>query len=212
MAFIRSVIGFMVCTFFLATAVVAQTTTDTTKVNINDSTTVINNAIQAPATIAKTDSPKVKKHKFEPIPKKAGLLSAIVPGSGQIYNRQYWKAPLVFAAAGTAVYLFSYNYDKYITYRKAYFGRLTNGGYSTADETEDIKRYTTDNLKTLQDEYRKYLDMTVLFSAVGYAAQVIDAIASAHLRNFDMSRDISMRFKPVVDPNYIGMGLAVNFK
>ena len=93
---------------------------------------------------------------------------------------------------------------------------MTNGGNSTADETEEIKRYATGDLKTLQDEYRKYLDMTVILSAVGYAAQVIDAIASAHLKNFDMSRDISFQFKPSVQPSYAGLGVGVgvtmNFK
>jgi hypothetical protein len=159
---------------------------------------------------------KIKKHKFEPIPKKSGLFSAIIPGTGQIYNRQYWKVPLVYGAAAASIYFFSYNYDKYTTYKKAYFGRLTNGGNSTADETEEIKRYATGDLKTLQDEYRKYLDMTVILSAVGYAAQVIDAIASAHLKNFDMSRDISFQFKPSVQPSYAGLGVGVgvtmNFK
>ena len=54
--------------------------------------------------------------------------------------------------------------------------------------------------------------MTVLLTALGYTVQVIDAIASAHLKNFDISRDISLRIQPVAQPNYIGMGLAVNFK
>jgi hypothetical protein len=159
---------------------------------------------------------KTKKHKFEPIPKKAGLFSAIVPGTGQIYNRQYWKVPLVYGAAAGSIYFFSFNYNKYSTYKKAYFGRLTNGGNSTADETEEMKRYTTADLKTLQDEYRKYLDMTVMLSALGYAIQVIDAIASAHLKNFDMSRDISFQFKPTVQPSYagvgVGVGVTMNFK
>jgi len=180
-----------------------------------DTATVHTNSQQG-RVVANDSLSKTKKHKFEPIPKKAGLFSAIIPGTGQIYNRQYWKVPLVYGAAAAGIYFFSFNYDKYSTYKQAYFSRLTNGGNSTADETEEIKRYTTADLKTLQDQYRKYLDMTVVLSAVGYAVQVIDAIASAHLKNFDMSRDISFQFKPSVQPSYagvgVGVGVTMNFK
>lgn len=166
--------------------------------------------------LAAVDTAKKKKHKFEPIPKKAGLFSAIIPGTGQIYNRQYWKVPLVYGAAAAGIYFFSFNYNQYTSYKKAYFGRLTNGGNVLASETEEQKRYTTADLKTLQDEYRKYLDMTVMLSALGYAVQVIDAIASAHLKNFDMSRDISFQFKPTATPTYagvgVGVGVTMNFK
>ena len=72
--------------------------------------------------------------------------------------------------------------------------------------------YTIDQLQQLQNDYNKYLDLTVLFSSLGYALQVLDAITSAHLKNFDISRDISMKMTPVATPNSIGMGLVVNFK
>jgi hypothetical protein len=170
--------------------------------------TVKNNATAADTALVT----KIRKPKFEPKPKKAGLYSAILPGSGQFYNRQYWKPPVIYAGMAVAGYFFVFNLDKYQTYKKAYFGRLTNGGKSTAEETDEMKLYTTENLKTLQDEYRKYLDMTVLLSAAGYMAQVIDAIVSAHLKNFDMSRDISLRLKPVAEPNFVGFGVAMNFK
>mgnify|MGYP000960058521 CR=1 FL=1 len=154
---------------------------------------------------------EVKPQKFEPKPKKAGMYSAILPGSGQFYNRQYWKVPAIYVGVAAAGYFINFNLTNYQKYRKAYYTRIDNDP-TTVDTDIETKKYTTENLKQLQDQYRKWLDMTVLFTALGYTVQVIDAIASAHLKNFDISRDISLRIQPVAQPNYIGMGLAVNFK
>lgn len=154
---------------------------------------------------------EVKPQKFEPKPKKAGMYSAILPGSGQFYNRQYWKVPAIYVGAAAAGYFINFNLTNYQKYRKAYYTRIDNDP-TTVDTDIETKKYTTENLKQLQDQYRKWLDMTVLLTALGYTVQVIDAIASAHLKNFDISRDISLRIQPVAQPNYIGMGLAVNFK
>ena len=205
--------GAQVISDTIQTATPAVTDTNIATTTINRADTV--RLTHADSAGRKADSAlvaKMKKTPWVPKPKKAGLYSAILPGSGQIYNRQYWKAPVIYAGLFAAGYFFQYNLDKYHTYRKAYFGRLTNGGAVSSTEPEDVQRYTTENLKTLQDEYRKYLDLTVLFSALGYTAQVIDAIAAAHLRGFDMSRDISFRFQPVVMPNYIGAGVVMNLK
>ncbi len=154
---------------------------------------------------------EVKPHKFEPKPKKAGMYSSILPGSGQFYNRQYWKVPAIYVGVAAAGYFINFNLTNYQKYRKAYYTRIDNDP-TTVDTDIETKKYTTENLKQLQDQYRKWLDMTVLLTALGYTVQVIDAIASAHLKNFDISRDISLRIQPVAQPNYIGMGLAVNFK
>ena len=170
-----------------------------------------------PGAMGKTDSATkekvpdvivVKTGPFQPNPKKAGLYSAIVPGLGQMYNRQYWKIPVVYAGLAIAGYYFIDNLNNYQTYRKAYIGRVNNP-YPT-DKYVGI--YTIDQLQQLQNDYNKYLDLTVLFSSLGYALQVLDAITSAHLKNFDISRDISMKMTPVATPNSIGMGLVVNFK
>lgn len=154
---------------------------------------------------------EVKPQKFEPKPKKAGMYSAILPGSGQFYNRQYWKVPAIYVGVAAAGYFINFNLTNYQKYRKAYYTRIDNDP-TTVDTDIETKKYTTENLKQLQDQYRKWLDMTVLLTALGYTVQVIDAIASAHLKNFDISRDISLRIQPVAQPNYIGMGLAFNFK
>lgn len=184
------------------TATAKELSTDTTLAVIDPLPKAVQDSFKAK---------EIKPHKFEPKPKKAGMYSAILPGSGQFYNRQYWKVPAIYVGVAAAGYFINFNLTNYQKYRKAYYTRIDNDP-TTVDTDIETKKYTTENLKQLQDQYRKWLDMTVLLTALGYTVQVIDAIASAHLKNFDISRDISLRIQPVAQPNYIGMGLAVNFK
>ena len=149
-----------------------------------------------------------KKGPFQPNPKKAGLYSALVPGLGQLYNRNYWKVPVVYVGIGVAGYFILRNLDSFQVFRKAYIGRINNA-YPT---DKYVGVYTNSQLQQLQNDYNKYLDMTILFSTVGYALQVIDAITSAHLKNFDISRDISMRVRPVGTQTGVGLGLVMNFR
>lgn len=150
---------------------------------------------------------KYQPQPFQPNPKKAGLYSAILPGAGQLYNKQYWKIPLIYAGVGAAVYFIQFNTEKYQTYRKAYIASLEGR------EHEFTGKYDQSALKQLQDGYKRYLDMTLLLTAVGYTLQVIDAVVFAHLKNFDVSPDISMRMAPVSYPNGgAGLGLVFSLK
>jgi hypothetical protein len=148
------------------------------------------------------------KQAFQPNPKRAGLYSAIVPGLGQFYNRQYWKVPVIYAGLAVAGYYFADNLKNYQDYRKAYIGRINNP--YPADKYVGI--YTIDQLHTLQNDYNRYLNLTVLATSVGYMLQVMEAITGAHLKNFDVSRDISLHAQPIVYPRAIGFSVAVNFK
>lgn len=150
-----------------------------------------------------------KKQVFQPNAKKAGMYSSILPGLGQAYNRQYWKVPVVYAILGTAGYFIGYNFTKYKEYQQAYIYSI-DGDNSTNDKLS--LQYDATQLKRLQDNYKKDLDVIVLLTSVGYALQIMDAVASAHLKNFDISRDISMKMKPVMQQNYVGIGLVMNFK
>lgn len=152
------------------------------------------------------DTTRYRQAPGYPNPKKAGLYSAILPGTGQIYNKQYWKLPLVYGGVAVAVYAIKFNTDQYQKYRRAYIASLEGR------EHEFTNVYTPAALKQLQDGYKRYLDMSILFTGIGYTLQVIDAIVFAHLKNFDVSRDLTMRMQPVASPNGIGMGLVVNFK
>ena len=161
------------------------------------------------STTVTIDSVKLSvHHTFQPNPKKAGMYSAIVPGLGQLYDRQYWKIPVIYSGFAVAGYFFINNLNNYESYRIAYIGRINNP-YPT---DKYVGLYTTAQLQQLQNDYNKYLDLTVMISVIGYSMQIIDAITSAHLKNFDMSRDISVKFRPVISPNGIGIGVAFTRK
>jgi len=153
-----------------------------------------------------------EKKVYEPKPKKSALYSAIFPGIGQINNRQYWKVPVVYVGVGVAAYFLVENTRQYRRYRKAYVERLSNPNYQ--DEFSEL--YSNNpNLPTLlknnQDQYKKWLDMTYLYTGVGYLLQIVDALAFAHLKNFDISQDISLRFQTVPNPNGVGVGFVMRF-
>jgi len=190
----------------------AQAVPDTSLNNIITDTIHQKKAIPGPQPVIKSTADSTplisaKRKPFQPNPKKAGLYSALLPGLGQLYNRQYWKVPVVYVGIGAAGYFFVKNLNNYQSYRKAYISRINNPNYT--DKYTGI--YTPEQLQQLQNDYNKYLDLTVLLSAVGYTLQVLDAITSAHLKNFDISRDISMRLSPVATPQGVGLGLVMNF-
>jgi hypothetical protein len=156
------------------------------------------------------DSLKAKFLPFQPNPKKSALYSAICPGLGQLYNRQYWKLPIVYIGTGVAIYFLNYNSRKYQYYRRGYIARINN---PNIDDEYSRDGWSQSDLKVLQDAYRGDMDLTILFTGLGYTLQVLDALAFAHLKNFDVSPSISGEFKPVVMPNGDpGFGLVMNLR
>ncbi len=142
----------------------------------------------------------------KPNPKRAGLYSACIPGLGQIYNKQYWKAGLVYVGEAVAIGFTISNYNDYTKYRKAYIGMIDNN-----PETPDtLGKYTVSDVKLLRDGYRKYLEYSVLAVSVGYMLNILDAFIAAHLKGFDMSKDISFRASPYLNTQkQMGLQLSV---
>ena len=157
--------------------------------------------------IGTKDTILAKKVPFQPNPKKAGLYSAILPGLGQVYNRQLWKVPIIYAGLVAAGFYIIDNLNNYQLYRKAYVSRINNPNY--ADQFQGL--YTESQLQQLQSDYNKYLDLSVFYTVIGFGLQIIDAVSSAHLKNFDISRDISIKMKPVLSPNFLGVGIVMKF-
>jgi hypothetical protein len=148
-------------------------------------------------------------HRTEPIPKRSALYSAIFPGLGQIYNKQYWKLGVVAAGLGAAGYFIQSNGSQYKKFRAAYIARIDNNP-STTDEY--VGFYQDNDLNTLQNTYRQYLEYSVIFTTVGYALNVLDAYVAAHLKSFDIDNSISFKTKPSFDNGQLGVALVVKFK
>lgn len=147
-------------------------------------------------------------------PKKKAMFSAMIPGLGQIYNRHYWKLPIVYGGLGAAGYFIYYNNSQYNYYREIYAGRLSN----KPEFLNKDSHISTDNIKRLQDSWRSDRDMLGLVTALVYGLQVMDALVFAHLREFDISDDISFKIKPATLPTWqplspaVGVGLVFQFK
>jgi len=143
------------------------------------------------------------------IPKRAGLYSAILPGLGQIYNKQYWKTGLVAVAAGTVTYFIIDNRKNYQKYQEAYISRIDNNPATT----DTFYKYSINDIDILRRGFRKYYEYSIISGTLCYLVNILDAFTSSHLKTFDMSKNISMKAIPYFDTRkQIGMRLVVCFK
>ena len=142
-------------------------------------------------------------------PRSAAIRSAILPGLGQIYNRKYWKLPIVYAALGITGYVFFDNLKTYKEYRNAYKARVL-AAQDPPDSTlyklldNNYKLYDPESIKTARNEFRQYIDYAALVFILFWGLNVVDAAVDAHLKAFDVSPDLSLKIKPT----YIPMGNA----
>ena len=144
--------------------------------------------------------------KWVPDPKKAMWLAIVFPGAGQIYNRKYWKLPLVYGGFLGCVYALNWNGTMYNDYSQAYIDIMDDDPNTKSYEDFLPVGYNVDaNLSRLQtlfkkkkDYYRRYRDLS-LFCMIGvYALSVIDAYVDAELSSFDISKDLSMKVRPSI--------------
>lgn len=149
-------------------------------------------------------------------PKTASILSAVLPGAGQVYNRKYWKVPIVYAALGTAVYFIDFNSKKYRTFRGEYVARLDDDSLTIpSPEYSDIADAQINDAK---DYYKRMLDLSYASLALVYVLNIVDASVDAHLFSFDVSEDLSVNWRPEIKPSllnpkqqYTGVSLSINF-
>ena len=131
----------------------------------------------------------IKKTKINPLaPSKAAFYSAILPGLGQAYNKKYWKIPIVYAAIGTGIYSYSFNNKRYHEFRDAYKKRLA--GF-TDDEFQGI--LDNNRLIAAQRFHQKNRDLSMLVTAGLYILNIVDANIDAHLMQFNVNDDLSIR-------------------
>jgi hypothetical protein len=141
---------------------------------------------------------KVKVREYKP--SQAALRSAILPGLGQIYNKKYWKLPIVYGALGISGGVFAFNLKWYQRTRFAY-KVLYNKDTARYPEVHDdlqflIRRNDLNTLGYARDQYRRSIDYSALLFVLLWGLNVVDAAVDAHLKAFDVSPDLSLQFKP----------------
>ena len=153
---------------------------------------------QAKSGLEQDETSVIKKHN----PKKATIYSAVLPGLGQAYNKKYWKIPIVYAGIGTIFYIADMNGDYYRDYRDAFDYQA---GLKT-DVNEEIQslanRYSSANLISLRDYYRRNMELSWIIMAVWYGVNIIDACVDAHFFEYDIGDDLSLKVEPMIQTNY----------
>ena len=178
-----------------------------TKSLLSDTTSVVVNKKQR--------KEKVKRdwNTWTPDPQRALWLALVIPGAGQIYNRKYWKLPLIYGGFMGCIYALTWNNMMYKDYSQAYLDIMDNdpgtasynkflhlGRTVTKDNEERYKQL----FKNRKDKYRRWRDMSFFVMLGVYALSVIDAYVDAELSVFDISKDLSLKVEPTVIPNRMG--------
>lgn len=137
---------------------------------------------------------------------KATTLAMICPGAGQVYNQSYWRVPIVIGGFATTIYCIDWNNRGYQRFQKAY--RLLAEYeknpelYPNGSQDEFGGRYSSSFLKNLRNSYRRNRDLCIILTAGLYILQVVDAHVDAHLRDYDISKDLSVSLSPVIGYSY----------
>ena len=142
---------------------------------------------------------KKNSNYFNPLtPSKAAFYSAIFPGGGQIYNKKFWKAPIVWAAMGTSIYLYLDNNNEYDRYRTAF--KMREAGLQDEFTNNDGSLTVSRNgLISAQKTLKSNRDLALLTTVVFYVLQIVEASVNAHLLQFNTNNNLS--FSPVMISN-----------
>ncbi len=138
-------------------------------------------------------------------PAKAAFYSAVFPGGGQIYNKQYWKVPIVYLALGTAGYFFIQNRKLYEKYRTAYQNRLMG-------RPDEFDYLDTEVLIKAQSYYRRNRDISLMVLTGIYILQIVEANVAAHLRLWNVNKNLSWQPMSVISNGKIIWGMGVSWQ
>ena len=145
-------------------------------------------------------------------PSKAAFCSAVLPGLGQVYNKDYWKVPIVVAAIGTSTYFYVHNNNQYHRYRDAYQRRLA--GFND-DEFQGDNYLSEDILIAAQRQFQRNRDLSMLITIGFYILNVVEANVAAHLKQFNVSENLSLGtdwFRDDLNTtNHLGLSLKYRF-
>lgn len=165
--------------------------------------------------LSKALAPKALRKKrnwatWRPDTKRAMWLALVLPGAGQIYNRKYWKLPIIYGGFVGCAYAMSWNNQMYHDYSQAYLDIMDDDPNTQSYnqflhlgaqiDASNIERYK-EIFRKRKDRYRRWRDMSMFVMIGVYAFSVIDAYVDASLSEFDISDDLSLRVEPTVINN-----------
>lgn len=170
--------------------------------------------------------PENTRTRFIPNSNRSIWLALVIPGGGQIYNRKYWKLPIVYGGFVGCAYALTWNNRMYKDYSQAYLDIMDDDPHTNSYENfmprgvnvDDRLQYYQDLFKKRKDFYRRYRDLSIFCFIGVYLLSVIDAYVDAELSDFDISKDLSIKIEPVIFndgrsrlPNTIGLQCSYKF-
>lgn len=161
-----------------------------------------------PVSAQEADTASVKQVAATHTSRRAVIMSAIIPGLGQAYNKKYWKVPIIYGAGGAFAYFLGYYQDKYSKFRSALATGEAGQKYII-----DGREYDYESLKTGQDYYRRYRDLNALGITAIYFLNIVDAMIDANFFYYDVSDNLTMHIQPAVFNNpgaTSSLGLQIN--
>lgn len=157
-------------------------------------------------------------------PRRATIYSAVLPGLGQIYNRKYWKLPLVYGGFATLGYFINFNNGVYVTYKRAYSDIIDKNPYTNSFLELKVNKIffqpdkisqLTENLRIAKDSWRRNRDLVIIGTIVFYAANIIDASVDANFFNFNVNDDLTFNWVPgpimCMDNKLMGIHCVITF-
>ncbi len=126
-------------------------------------------------------------------PRKATIYSALLPGLGQVYNKKYWKVPVLYGGFALTGFFIQYNNQRFHKYNDELIARKNN---DTASLNPTLVRLDDDAIKSASDDFRRYRDLNVIITALIYVLNIVDAHVDAHLFYFNVDDNLSLRVTP----------------
>lgn len=137
-------------------------------------------------------------------PKRAAIYSAIIPGTGQVYTKKYWKIPIIYGGLITSGYYINESNNLYQLYKSTYINRI-NGDMS------DNLNYSNTDLRTLTEHHRRNREISALLFTLTYVLNIVDASVNAHLFNYDISDDLTLNIQPIYFSKENASGISLSF-
>lgn len=170
--------------------------------------------------------PAKEKKRWIPNSSRTVWLGLVIPGAGQIYNRKYWKLPIIYGGFVGCAYALTWNSQMYKDYSQAYQDIMSNNPNNKSYENflslgtnvNDRLEYWQERFRLRKDQYRRQRDLSI-FAFIGvYLLSVIDAYVDAELSDFDISKDLSMKWEPTIfndafrnRPQGVGLQCCIKF-
>jgi hypothetical protein len=161
------------------------------------------------------DTVLIKSYATRYDPRKALLYAAVLPGLGQIYNKKYWKLPLVYGGFGALGYAVGFYQKGYKKYKSQLFDNI-NDAPNNENFLNPVSDLSTGQLRTIVTSYRRQRDFWLIMTGAMYLLQIVDAHVDAHLKEFDVNPNLQVSLEPLIEQDAVlgrqsGVALIIKF-